>query len=53
MSPSLVKKSIAGSGNTTTTDLTQPILVDAEISLYDAKSKDGLASNKPYKSRLF
>ncbi|WP_010304283.1 threonine--tRNA ligase [Kurthia senegalensis] len=42
ISPSLAKKSIAGSVNTTTTDLTRPILVDAEISLYDASSKEGL-----------
>ncbi|MEK4130239.1 threonine--tRNA ligase [Solibacillus sp. FSL W8-0474] len=42
LSPSLAKKSIAGSVNTTTTDLTRPILVDAEISLYDASSKEGL-----------
>lgn len=43
ISPSLAKKSIAGSVNTTTTDLTRPILVDAEISLYDASSKEGLS----------
>ena len=43
ISPSLAKKSIVGSVNTTTTDLTRPILVDAEISLYDAASKEGLA----------
>ena len=42
ISPSLAKKSIAGSVNTTTTDLTRPILVDAEISLYDASSEEGL-----------
>lgn len=42
ISPSLARKSIAGSVNTTTTDLTRPILVDAEISLYDASSKEGL-----------
>lgn len=42
ISQSLAKKSIAGSVNTTTTDLTRPILVDAEISLYDASSKEGL-----------
>ena len=42
ISPSLAKKSIAGSVNTTTTDLTRPILVDAEISLYDASSNEGL-----------
>ncbi|MEG0384387.1 MAG: threonine--tRNA ligase [Solibacillus sp.] len=42
ISPSLAKKSIVGSVNTTTTDLTRPILVDAEISLYDAASKEGL-----------
>ncbi|WP_274307266.1 threonine--tRNA ligase [Solibacillus daqui] len=43
ISPSLAKKSIVGSVNTTTTDLTRPILVDAEISLYDAVSQQGLA----------
>lgn len=43
ISPSLAKKSIVGSVNTTTTDLTRPILVDAEISLYDASSKEGLS----------
>ncbi|MER1987508.1 MAG: threonine--tRNA ligase [Solibacillus sp.] len=42
ISPSLAKKSIAGSVNATTTDLTRPILVDAAISLYDASSKEGL-----------
>lgn len=43
ISPSLAKNSIVGSVNTTTTDLTRPILVDAEISLYDASSKEGLS----------
>ncbi|MCT6924804.1 threonine--tRNA ligase [Metasolibacillus sp.] len=42
ISPSLAKKSIVGSVNTTTTDLTRPILGDAEISLYDALSEQGL-----------
>ena len=42
ISSSLAKKSIVGSVNTTTTDLTRPIHVDAEISLYDASSKEGL-----------
>lgn len=42
ISPSLAKKSIVGSVNKTTTDLTRPILMDAEISLYDASSKEGL-----------
>ncbi|WPK13294.1 threonine--tRNA ligase [Lysinibacillus louembei] len=42
ISPSLAKKSIVGSVNTMTTDLTRPILVDAEISLYDALSEQGL-----------
>ncbi len=42
ISPSLAKKSIVGSVNTTTIDLTRPILVDAEISLYDVASKEGL-----------
>lgn len=41
--PSLAKKSIVGSVNTTTTDLTEPILVDAEIRLYDAESSEGLS----------
>lgn len=41
--PSLAKKSIVGSVNTTTTDLTEPILVDAEIRLYDAESPEGLS----------
>ena len=42
ISPSLAKKAIVGSVNTTTTDLTRPILVDAEISIYDATSAEGL-----------
>ncbi len=42
ISPSLAKKAIAGSVNTTTTDLTRPILVDAEISIFDAMSEEGL-----------
>ena len=42
ISPSLAKKAIAGSVNTTTTDLTRPILVDAEISIFDATSVEGL-----------
>lgn len=42
ISSSLAKKSIVGSVNTTTTDLTRPILVDAEISLYDATSEQGV-----------
>ncbi|MEG0470858.1 MAG: threonine--tRNA ligase [Solibacillus sp.] len=42
ISSSLAKKSIVGSVNTTLTDLTRPILVDAEISLYDTASKEGL-----------
>lgn len=41
--PSLAKKSIVGSVNTRTTDLTEPILVDAEIRLYDAESPEGLS----------
>lgn len=41
--PSLAKKSIVGSVNTTTTDLTEPIFVDAEIRLYDAESPEGLS----------
>ena len=43
ISPSLAKKSIVGSVNTTMTDLTQPILVDAQIALYDASSKEGVS----------
>ena len=42
ISPSLAKKAIAGSVNTTTTDLTRPILVDAKISIFDAASEEGL-----------
>ena len=40
---SLAKKAIAGSVNETTTDLTQPILTDAQITIYDAQSEEGLA----------
>lgn len=43
ISPSLAKKSIVGSVNTTMTDLTKPILVDAQIALYDASSKEGVS----------
>ena len=42
ISPSLAKKAIVGSVNETTTDLTQPILSDAQIAIYDAKSVQGL-----------
>lgn len=42
ISPSLAKKAIAGSVNTTTTDLTRPILVDAKIAIFDATSEEGL-----------
>lgn len=42
ISPSLAKKSIVGSVNTTTTDLTQPIQEHAQIALYDASSDEGL-----------
>jgi len=42
ISPNLAKKSIVGSVNSTTTDLTRPILTDAQIALYDAQSEQGL-----------
>ena len=42
ISPNLAKKSIVGSVNNTTTDLTTPILTDAQIVIYDAKSEQGL-----------
>ncbi|WP_010305603.1 threonine--tRNA ligase [Kurthia senegalensis] len=42
ISPSLAKKSIVGSVNTTMTDLTTPILVDAEIALYDYETPQAL-----------
>ena len=42
ISPNLAKKSITGSVNGTTTDLTRPILADAQIALYDAQSDQGL-----------
>lgn len=42
ISPSLAKKSIVGSVNTTMTDLTSPILVDAEIALYDYEAPQAL-----------
>ena len=42
ISPSLAKIAIAGSVNMTTIDLTRPILVDAEISILDATSDEGL-----------
>ncbi|MGE7948879.1 threonine--tRNA ligase [Lysinibacillus sp. NPDC093688] len=42
ISPSLSKKSIVGSVNTILTDLTHPIVADAEIALYDATTTEGL-----------
>lgn len=42
ISPSLAKKAIVGSVNETTTDLTRPILSDAQIAIFDAKSVQGL-----------
>ena len=42
ISPNLAKKSIVGSVNNTATDLTRPILTDAQIAIYDAKSEQGL-----------
>ena len=42
ISPSFAKKSIAGSVNGTKTDLTTPILADAQIAIYDAQSEQGL-----------
>ena len=43
ISPNLAKKAIVGSVNETTTDLTQPILTDAQIAIYDAHSEEGIA----------
>ncbi len=42
ISPGLRKKAIAGSVNGTIIDLTRPILEDAQITLYDARSKEGI-----------
>ena len=42
ISASLAKKSIVGSVNHTTTDLSVPILEDAQIELYDAHSEKGI-----------
>lgn len=53
ISPSLAKKSIVGSVNTVTTDLAHPILVDAEIALYDATSEQGLAVLRHSTAHLF
>ncbi|WP_342503830.1 threonine--tRNA ligase [Lysinibacillus sp. FSL L8-0126] len=40
--PELRKKAVAGSVNGTIVDLTHPITADAQISLYDASSKEGI-----------
>lgn len=40
--PELRKKAVAGSVNGTIVDLTRPILEDAQITLYDASSKEGI-----------
>ncbi len=40
--PELRKKAVAGSVNGTIVDLTRPITEDAQISLYDASSKEGI-----------
>ncbi|MGE6515887.1 threonine--tRNA ligase [Lysinibacillus sphaericus] len=42
ISPGLRKKAIAGSVNGTIIDLTRPIVEDAQITLYDARSKEGI-----------
>lgn len=42
ISPGLRKKAIAGRVNGTIVDLTYPILEDAQITLYDASSKEGI-----------
>ena len=42
ISPSLRKKAIVGSVNGTFVDLTRPLLEDAQISLFDASTKDGV-----------
>ncbi|WP_107925588.1 threonine--tRNA ligase [Lysinibacillus parviboronicapiens] len=42
ISPGLRKKAIAGRVNGTIVDLTCPILEDAQITLYDASSKEGI-----------
>ncbi len=43
ISPSLSKKTIVGYVNGIPTDVARPITVDAQISLYDAASKEGIA----------
>lgn len=40
--PELRKKAVAGSVNGTIFDLTRPIMEDAQITLYDASSKEGI-----------
>lgn len=40
--PELRKKAVAGSVNGTIIDLTRPIMEDAQITLYDASSKEGI-----------
>ena len=42
ISPNLRKKAIVGSVNGTFVDLTSPILEDAQISLFDASTKEGI-----------
>ncbi|MGE7840456.1 threonine--tRNA ligase [Lysinibacillus sp. NPDC093712] len=42
ISPALRKKAIVGSVNGTITDLTRPILADAQINLFDASSVEGI-----------
>ncbi|MGE7794054.1 threonine--tRNA ligase [Lysinibacillus fusiformis] len=42
ISPELRKKAVAGSVNGTIVDLTRPIMEDAQITLYDASSKEGI-----------
>ncbi|MFG3612785.1 TGS domain-containing protein [Rummeliibacillus stabekisii] len=43
ISPSLSKKTIVGYVNGIPTDVARPITEDAQISLYDAASKEGIA----------
>ncbi|CAM5201545.1 Threonine--tRNA ligase OS=Lysinibacillus sphaericus OX=1421 GN=thrS PE=3 SV=1 [Lysinibacillus sphaericus] len=42
ISPALRKKAIVGSVNGTITDLTRPILADAQINLFDASTHEGI-----------
>lgn len=42
ISPALRKKAIVGSVNGTITDLTSPILADAQINLFDASTHEGI-----------